>query len=458
MTELIYLSIGLLAGLVAAILVWIVYLKKLQKQQAVFTVQEKELLNRIADREKVAAIAEERARQSGEEVSGLVSKLEESREQILVLRSEQTRLGTEKENLIKRLEEHKAEIDQIQQKMKLEFENLAHQILKKNSEDLSNYNRDKVEEILKPFKDKIQQLETNVTQSYEKSLKDTTALQTEVKSLYELSRKLGEEANNLTRALKGDVKKQGNWGEVVLERILERSGLRKGSEYEIQSSTTDEYGRILRPDVVIHLPDQKHLIIDSKVSLLAYEQLVNCEHEEDRRKLLKAHTDSVRTHIKLLAGKHYQKGQHLNSPDFVLMFLPIEASFSLAVQEDQDLFNFAWDFRIVCVSPSTLLATLITIASMWKQELQTRNALEIANQSGSMYDKLVGFIEDMDKIGKSLETLQKSYNEAIGKLSTGRGNLISKAERIREMGARTGKQIPGRYLADTDDQKEEDDA
>jgi DNA recombination protein RmuC len=296
--------------------------------------------------------------------------------------------------------------------------------------------------LLSPLKEKIQVFEKKVEDTYEKGLKDQTDLKAELKKLHDLNLKISDEANNLTRALKGDVKKQGNWGEMILERILERSGLTEGREYQKQESVLSENGQRFQPDVVIHLPDQKHIVVDSKVSLVAYERLVNCDNEKDRMIHVKEHLMSVRSHIKILSEKHYQHAQGFNSPDFVLLFIPIESSFSIAVQEDQDLFSYAWDNKVVIVSPSTLLATLRTIASIWQQENQNRNALEIARQSGALYDKFVGFIEDMESIGKSIDSTRKNYEMATNKLFTGSGNLVKRAENIKKLGAKTTKELP----------------
>ncbi len=234
---------------------------------------------------------------------------------------------------------------------------------------------------------------------------------------------------------------------MVLERILERSGLNEGADgYSKQYSDTTEDGRRIQPDIVINLPDNKHIIIDAKVSLIAYERAVNAETDEERGTHIKSHIQSLKNHIKGLSEKHYQTAKGLNSPDFVLLFLPIEASFSLAVQEDQDLFSYAWDQKVVIVSPSTLLATLRTVASIWQQENQTRNAIEIARQSGALYDKFVGFVNDMESIDRSLDATRRSYNQAMNKLQTGRGNLIGRAEKIRQLGARTTKEMPQNML------------
>jgi DNA recombination protein RmuC len=337
----------------------------------------------------------------------------------------------------------KQEMEDLQKKFTTEFENIANKILDINSEKFTAVNQKNMNDVLNPLKEKIQLFEKKVDDTYKQSLKDQTDLKAELKKLYDLNSKISEEANNLTKALKGDVKKQGNWGEVVLERILERSGLNEGSQgYEKQFNDTSEDGRRIQPDIVINLPDSKHIIIDSKVSLIAYERAVNAETEEDRVKYIKDHILSLKTHCKGLSEKHYQSARHLNSPDFVLLFIPVESSFSVAVQEDQDIFSFAWDLKVVLVSPSTLLATLRTIASIWQQENQTRNAMEIARQGGALYDKFVGFIADMEKIGKSISNSQNSYNDAMSKLSSGSGNLVGRVENIKKLGAKTTKELP----------------
>ncbi|HYQ57121.1 MAG TPA: DNA recombination protein RmuC, partial [Draconibacterium sp.] len=329
----------------------------------------------------------------------------------------------------------------------VEFENVANKILEKNSEKFTAANQKNIGEVLNPLKEKIQLFEKKVDDTYKQGLKDQTDLKAELKKLYDLNNRISEEANNLTKALKGDVKKQGNWGEVVLERILERSGLNEGEQgYQKQFSDMTEDGKRIQPDIVINLPDNKHIIVDSKVSMIAYERAVNTENEEERSKFVKEHLLSLRTHIKGLSEKHYQTASKLNSPDFVLLFIPIEASFSVAIQEDQELFSFAWDQKVVIVSPSTLLATLRTISSIWQQENQTRNAIEIAKQGGALYDKFVGFIADMETIGKNLSTTQKTYELAVNKLHIGAGNLVRRVENIKKLGAKATKELPQNLL------------
>jgi len=351
-------------------------------------------------------------------------------------------------NLQEKLNSQKKEMENLQQKFTTEFESIAAKILKQNTVEFSASNQKSITELLSPLKEKIQVFEKKVEDTYEKGLKDQTDLKAELKKLHDLNLKISDEANNLTKALKGDVKKQGNWGEVILERILERSGLTEGREYTKQESVLSENGQRFQPDVVIHLPDSKHIVVDSKVSLVAYERLVNADLGKDRAAFVKEHLQSVRSHIKILSEKHYQHSPNFNSPDFVLLFVPIESSFSIAVQEDQDLFSYAWDNKVVIVSPSTLLATLRTIASIWQQENQTRNALEIARQSGALYDKFVAFISDMESIGKSLESTRKTYDQATNKLYSGSGNLVKRAENIRKLGAKTTKELPPEMIGE----------
>ena len=349
-------------------------------------------------------------------------------------------------NLREKLETQKQEMEDLQKKFTTEFENIAHKILKQNSLEFTQVNQKNISEILNPLREKIQLFEKKVEDTYEKGLKDQTDLKAELKKLHDLNMRISDEANNLTKALKGDVKKQGNWGEVILERILERSGLTEGREYEKQFSTTGENGQRLQPDVVINLPEQKHIIVDSKVSLVAYERFVNATDENDRNRFVKEHLLSVKNHVKILSEKHYQNASGINSPDFVLLFVPIESSFSVAIEADHDLFSYAWDNKVVIVSPSTLLATLRTIASIWQQENQTRNALEIARQGGALYDKFVAFIADLEKIGNNLEQTRKNYDLAMNKLYDGRGNLVRSAEKLRDLGAKASKELPQKYL------------
>jgi len=377
-----------------------------------------------------------------QERTSAANQLQEERKKVETLGASFSVANTQNENLEKRLAEQKGELEQLNKKFATEFENLANKILDEKSQKFSDQNKTNLDIILNPFKEKLKEFEQKVDQTYKAESAERITLKAEIKNLVELNKQISEEANNLATALKGDNKQQGNWGELVLEKILERSGLIEGTEYKTQITSTNVDGDKIRPDVVIFLPDDKHVIVDSKVSLVAYNACVNAANEDDRLKYLKLHIESLRSHIKLLSDKNYQTAAGFESPDFVLLFVPIESSFSLAVQGDAELFNFAWDRKTVIVSPSTLLATLRTIASIWKQERQTRNALQIAEEGGKLYDKFVAFYDDLKSVGKKMEDAKESYVDAMKKLYDGSGNLVKRAEKMKELGAKTTKQLP----------------
>ena len=323
-----------------------------------------------------------------------------------------------------------------------QFKSLANDILEEKSKRFSEQNQQSLGQLLDPLKTKLQEFQGKVEQVYVQEGKDRSALAEQVRQLMELNKTVSQEANNLTKALKGSNKTQGNWGELVLERVLEGSGLRKGEEYDVQESHTREDGRRLQPDVVVHLPDDRHLVIDAKATLVAYEDYANAEDEKHRDAALKRHLDSVRSHIKGLSDKNYQDLYGLKSLDFVLMFIPIEPAFMLAVTHDRDLFMDAWNKNVLLVSPSTLLFVVRTVANLWRQEAQTRNAQDIAKRGAELYDKLAGFVEDMESLGTRLNQAQKDYDGAINKLSTGRGNLIRQAEMLKKLGVKPSKSLP----------------
>ena len=345
-----------------------------------------------------------------------------------------------------RLAEQEKSIIDIQQKFQLEFQNIANKLLDEKSQKFMETNRSHMDVLLNPLKENLKAFEEKVDKVYNMEAAERNTLKGVISQLMELNKQISDEAHNLTKALKGDNKKQGNWGEVILERVLERSGLVRDQEYRLQASLNGVDGSRLQPDVIIDLPDEKHLIIDSKVSLIAYERLINCETEDERKLFAKAHVESIRGHVLNLSSKNYHDLYQVNSPDFVLLFIPIESSFSFAVQIDSELFSDAWDKRVVIVSPSTLLATLRTIASIWKQERQNRNVLEIARLSGAMYDKFVGFVGDMENIGKNIKSSQAAYDSAINKLTEGNGNLTNTADKIKKLGAKATKKLDEKYI------------
>ncbi|MHC8948545.1 DNA recombination protein RmuC [Sphingobacterium hungaricum] len=346
-----------------------------------------------------------------------------------------------------KLEEQKAEIASIKQQFNLEFQQIANAILEEKTQKFSESNQKNLELILDPLKEKIKLFEEKVDKTYQHEAAERNVLKGVVEQLMQQSQQITNEASNLTRALKGDAKKQGNWGEVILERVLERSGLNKDQEYRLQHSFQEEGAKKI-PDAIIDLPDNKQLVIDSKISLVAYERWVNAESEQELKLFAKQHVTSLESHIRDLSSKNYQQIYHINSPDFVLLFMPIESALSLAVREKPELFSEAWDRKVVIVSPSTLLATLRTIASIWKQEKQNRNVLEIAREAGLLYDKFVGFIQDMQQIESSLGKASAKYDDAFKKLASGPGNMVKKMENLKTLGARTNKQIDGKFLED----------
>ena len=394
------------------------------------------------------AKAEERAENLRTEQEYLKTELNTEREKLseALRSSESSRAYLQAQQ--EKIEEQKSEIKNNQEKFNKDFELIASRILEDKSNKFAEHNRANLDLIIKPLRENIKTFEEKVDKVYKAESDERNILRGHINQLIEQSNLMNQETQNLTRALKGDSKKQGNWGELILEKVLERSGLVKDQEYRIQASHQSADGSRFQPDVVIDLPDDKHLIIDAKVSLTAYERLVNCETEEERDLFTKQHITSIRNHINELSSKNYSELYKINSPDFVMLFIPIESCFSIAVQKDAGLFNFAWEKHVVIVSPSTLLATLRTIASMWKQERQNRNVMEIARLSGEMYDKFIGFMTDMEGIGKNIKQSQDAYDKAINKLSNGRGNLSTTAEKIKKLGARTGKQLDQKFISD----------
>lgn len=414
----------------------------------------------INDTDNSALLTEELGTLKGR-LKAAVDNYQEQKNQIITLSeqketliSENAQIKESNQNLSNKLTEHKKEVEELQKKFTLEFENIANKLLKQNTSDFAEANQKRLSEILNPLKENIRTFEQKVEEKYVKEVKERSALMTEVKTLSELNQQMREDAQSLTKALKGDSKTQGNWGELILEKILENSGLVKGEEYKTEDFYTNQTGGGSRLDVIINLPDEKQIIIDSKVSITAYTNYIESEDEQEKAIQIKAHLASVKSHIDLLSKKDYSQIPGLNTPDFVLMFMPSEPSFSFTLQNDTNIYNYAWDKKIVIVSPTTLLATLKTVASVWKQERQTKNALEIARQSGALYDKFVGFLGDLEKIEKGLKTSQDAYAGAVNKLKTGSGNLIGRAEKIRILGAKTSKQIDTKYLDENDNQLE----
>ncbi|TDE41829.1 DNA recombination protein RmuC [Flavobacterium rhamnosiphilum] len=350
------------------------------------------------------------------------------------------------ENLWERNKEQKEEVEKLQEKFTKEFENLANKILEEKSTKFTEQNKENMKNILTPLQDKIHLFEKKVEDTHKESIDYHAALRQQILGLREMNIQMSKETINLTKALKGDSKMQGNWGELVLERVLEKSGLEKGREYEVQQAFTTEDGNRVFPDVVINLPDGKKMIVDSKVSLTAYEKYINEEDDDMKIGFLKEHVNSIKRHVEQLGNKNYHDLYQIESPDFVLLFIPIEPAFAMALNEDTSLYNKAFEKNIVIVTPATLLATLRTIDSMWTNQKQQENALEIARQAGALYDKFEGFVGDLIKIGKKIDESKIEYSGAMNKLVEGKGNLIVSVEKLKKMGAKAKKALPESIL------------
>lgn len=338
----------------------------------------------------------------------------------------------EKLNLLQRAEEQ----------LSNRFKTLAHEILDDKSKKFTEQNKLNLDQLLEPLKVKITEFQGRINEVYFQETKERSSLAEQVKQLMLLNQQLSSDAHNLTSALKGQSKVQGNWGELILERVLEASGLRKGQEYHIQMSHLREDGSRGQPDVVIQLPEDRNLVIDAKVSLTAYEAHANCQSDTERSSNLKRHLDSINGHIKGLSAKNYQQLYQVKSLDFVLMFIPVEPAFMLAISEDSELWLNAWKKNVLLVSPSTLLFVVRTVAHLWRQEQQSQNAQHIANRGAELYDKLVGFVADLEKLGTNLDQASKTYENAHKKLTSGRGNLVRQAEMLKELGVKPTKQLP----------------
>ncbi len=394
-----------------------------------------------------------------EEIAGLkVYKLEKEELQTRLDNSIQhfkeqgaiiARKEEENKNLLEKLQTQKQEIEDRFKYLQEQFANLANKIFEEKSQKFTVQNKENIDTLLKPLQEKIQSFQKKVEDTYDDENRQRAGLKQQIEMLADLNKKMSEDAHNLTTALKGETKTQGNWGEMILETILEKSGLQKGIEFSVQESFKTDEGQQRYPDVIINLPGNKHMVIDSKVTLTAYERYISSE-EDKKDKYLKDHIMSLRNHIKGLSEKQYQKLYQINSPDFVLMFVAVEPAFALAVQQDNNLFYEAFEKNIVIVSPSTLLATLRTIDNIWRQEKQNKNAMEIAKRAGDMYDKFVNFVDDLKKLGNQLGTTQKTYEDAMKKLSSGTGNLVTRAEVIRKMGAKTSKTISVEMIDDVE--------
>jgi DNA recombination protein RmuC len=456
--EILYSLLGFLLGLV---LCFVILQRKIRILESALAgernIREESAQELQTVREKIAGLESENKR---------IAIVDEERrkltEAVRLLEGDRGRLGAianEVENLrqirdaadkqIQRLNSENAELREQKKAMEVWYEKAKSDftgMFATLSQNALKENRGSFLDLVTPFQTRLHEFEKKVDEVYRTEASERNSLRGEIKNLVELNQQISKEASSLANALKGDTKKQGNWGELILEKVLEFSGLRKGEEYKLQVSHQDDDGKRLQPDAIIYLPENKHIIVDAKVSLVAYDRYVSAQSDEDRSAALLDHIASVKKHIRELSEKNYPSLPGIDTPDFTLLFMPIESSFGHAVQADNELFAYAWDRKIVIVSPSTLLATLRTISSIWKQERQTKNALEIADRAGKMYDKFVGFVEDMISVGKKMDDAKTSYGGAMNKLSSGAGNLVRQSEQLKEMGAKATKQLPGILL------------
>jgi len=410
-----------------------------QQQQLMDLNQQLEQQRQLSQESAVQQAIYEEKLQGLQQIS---DELSAAQKQLLATQTENAELKT---RLQEQLKNHQQQVELLQsaeQQLKHQFENLAQRIFEQRSKTFSEQNQASIEHLLTPLREQFGEFKSRLETLYDHESKDRISLREEIVQLRRDTAKMNQEALNLTRALKGDKKIQGNWGEMVLEKVLEQSGLRKDVEYETQTALRDNENRLFKPDVIVRLPEEKDVVIDSKVSLLDYEHYCNTDDDDERVAALKAHVEAVRAHIKTLSGKDYSHLKGLRSLDFVLLFMPIEAAFMAAFQADEKLFNEAFEHKIVVVTPTTLLATLRTVQNIWRYERQNENARLIADRAGALYDKLRGFAEDLEKLGNQLATVNKTYDDAMNKLTHGRGNLIAQAIKFEELGVKVKKKLP----------------
>ena len=438
--DLISLLVGMAIGLVATALIFLAGQSAAkQSMQRAFEATSNELNTQNA-------LLKGKLEDVEREAAGLVQEVKVERDKVMQLSTRNSTLEANYRNLQERLEEHKKEVTELQQRFTVEFKHLAQEIFEEKSKKFTDQNKVNIAEVLNPLKEKIAEFEKKVEDTNKDSLKWNSSLSEQIKNLKELNQQITKEAENLTRALKGESKSQGSWGEMQLEAILEKAGLQKDIHYFKERNFKNEDGSNQRPDYIIKLPDDKYLVLDSKVSLTAYTNFFNTDNEAEQAKFLKQHLDSIYSHIKLLSERNYQNLYEISQPDYVMMFVANEPALTVALKEDQALYEKALDRNMVLVSTTTLLATLRTISYIWKQDLQNKNAEEIARQAGSLYDKFEGFVSDLVKVGNSLKQTKENYDGAMNKLVDGKDNLVRKTERLRELGAKTSKQLDPRLI------------
>jgi DNA recombination protein RmuC len=447
-TEVILVLIGLLVGGIA---VWFIQAYRLASRAGLSSEQAEELNARMKNLEMAEAQKNEQIRHLEGDLLLTRGTLTEKQGAEVELREKLAREETERLSSQRRVDEQRKEFETVKNQLKADFQNLANRILEDKSKKFTEQNRDNIDNLLKPLNEKIKAFRERLEKNHETQSRDQVQLREQIKTLTELNVRMSEEANNLTQALKGESKTMGNWGEMVLETLLEHSGLTRNEEYVVQASFQTEDGRRSQPDVVINLPDKKHLVIDAKVSLVAYERWCSSENADDKRQHLKDHMASIKQHVSELAQKNYQDLYQVSAPDYVLMFVPLDPALILALQTDPSLFMEAFDRGVFLVCPATLLFALRTVANLWRREKQNRNAMDIAKRGGDLYDKFVGFYNQLTKLGDCLKRTQDCYEDSMSKLKTGKGSLVRRVEMIKELGARASKTLPDHATEEPDD-------
>lgn len=407
-------------------------------------------MDKIKSLEIDISVANEKIKSLNQQTEDFSNSIKNEQNKVIGLSSELASKNTELDNFKNKYSEQKKELEDLNNKLKIEFKNIANELLEEKSKKFTEINKTGINEILKPLSEKIKEFEKRVEETYDKESKQRFALEKEILKLHELNQTISKEANNLTQALKGQSKTQGNWGEIILESILEKSGLRLNEEYFVQQSHKNEEGKRIQPDIIVKYPGERYVVIDSKVSLTAYERFCSTDIPNEKEIALKEHLNSIKNHINELSSKNYQEIHNIKSLDFVMMFLPVEPAYLIAIQKDSELWSYAYEKRIVLISPTNLIAALKLIVSLWRQELQSKHANEIAEQSGALLDKFYSLLEDIKDIGNKISSTQKAYDSTINKLKEGKGNLINRAQKIQELGAKNKKQLPSEFSDNLD--------
>jgi DNA recombination protein RmuC len=443
--EVFLIIVGLVVGSVS---VWFIQRNRLASK-SISLEKAEELESKIRSLELEKAQKDEKIKNIEDDLSTTKETLANTQKVETELRERLVREETERSSAEKRIREQREEFDKVKEQLKLDFQNLANSILEEKTKKFTEQNKENLDNLLKPLGEKIKEFKQKVENTHETQTRDSVTLREKIKQLTELNVRMSEEANNLTNALKGQSKTMGNWGELILETILENSGLKKGKEYLIRESFRKGGGGRSQPDVIINLPEKKHLVIDSKVSLVAYERYCSTlENDGNGDVHLKDHIASIRTHINDLSKKNYQDLYQISAPDFVMMFVPLDPALIIALQNERNLFMDAFNKGIFLVCPATLLFALRTVAVLWKREKQNANAMEIARRGGALYDKFVGFYEQLINLGTCIRKTQECYDDSLNKLKTGKGNLIRQVEMIKELGARSSKSLPNEAVED----------